>query len=77
LAKGEKAKMNDKTAYFGERTCPKCHRSLLKNWTQLSSDEKFIAERQPANAEFSKEQRQHRLFCTNCWFETDDIDTKS
>lgn len=69
--------MINENAYFGERTCPKCHRSLLKNWAQLSADEKFIAKRQPASAEFSKEERKHRLFCPNCWYETNDIETKA
>lgn len=66
-----------KTEYFGERACPKCHTKLLKNWSELSADERFIAERQAASAEFSKEQRMQRLFCTNCWFETDDIATNA
>lgn len=67
--------MINENARLGERACPKCRRTLLKTWTQLSADEKFIAERQPASAEFSKEQRQRRLFCPNCWFETDDLET--
>lgn len=66
-----------KTEYFGERTCPKCHTKILKNWSELSADEKFVAERQPASARFSKEQRERRLFCTNCWFETEDTETKA
>lgn len=69
--------MTEKQSYFGERACPKCHRTLLKTWSQLSADEKFIAERQPASAEFSKNTRERRLFCPNCWYETEDFETKA
>lgn len=61
-----------KTAYYGERTCPKCHSGLLKNWDELSFDERFLTERLEKNTEFSKEERKKHLFCTKCWFETPD-----
>lgn len=66
-----------KSEYFGERTCPKCHTTLLRNWADLSADEKFIAERQPASAEYSLKERENHLFCTNCWYEREDLETRA
>lgn len=53
-----------------EKTCPRCLSARLKNWKELSGDEKFTAERLPASAGFSKKERENHLFCTRCWFET-------
>ena len=51
-----------------DQTCPRCeHR--LKTWHELSADQKFLAERLPASAEFSAEQRKKHRFCVRCWFE--------
>lgn len=69
--------MVTKTEYFGERTCPKCHTKLLKNWAELTSDEKLLAEKLPLSAEFSTKERERHLFCTNCWYETPDFETKA
>jgi hypothetical protein len=50
--------------------CPQCHKKYLKDWKELSADEKFVAERMPMSAEYSAKERQQHLFCTNCWHET-------
>jgi len=41
----------------------------MKSWAELTADEQFLAERLPAWAEFSKEEREKHRFCTRCWFE--------
>jgi hypothetical protein len=53
----------------GEKICPRCGAAKLKPWTELSSDEKFLAERLPASAEFTPEERKKHRFCARCWFE--------
>lgn len=52
----------------GEK-CPKCHQKNLKEWNDLSADEKFVAEKLPLSAEFSEQERERHLFCPNCWYE--------
>lgn len=57
---------------FNKNQCPRCYSGVLKSWEELSFEEKMLAEKMPANTEFSKRERQKHLFCTNCWFETID-----
>lgn len=61
---------------FMERICPKCRNGRLKNWEELTADEKFVAERLPMSAEFSAEDRKQHFFCTNCLFETTPFEEK-
>ena len=60
-----------------KKTCSRCQSAQLKNWSELTSDEKFIAERLPASAECSPEERRQHLFCPRCWFETDSFEEKA
>jgi len=41
----------------------------MKTWSELSDEQKFLVDRFPASAEFSKKERQKHRFCTKCWFE--------
>ncbi len=50
--------------------CPQCHQKHLKDWKELNSDERFVAERLPMSAEYSAQERERHLYCTNCWFES-------
>jgi hypothetical protein len=52
-----------------EITCPRCGAMKFKSWSELTDDEKFLAERFPASAEYSKEERKKHRFCTRCWYE--------
>ena len=52
-----------------ENICPRCGSFTYKRWDELTDEEKFLAERLPASAEYSKEQRKAHHFCTRCWFE--------
>ncbi|MDQ3806402.1 MAG: hypothetical protein M3416_21545 [Acidobacteriota bacterium] len=58
------------TSAQGEDTCPRCGEGPLKAWYELSEEERGVAERLPAAADFSPEERaaRHR-FCTRCWHE--------
>ena len=54
---------------FREKVCPQCGMPKLKTWSELNSDQRFLAERLPLNSEFSPAERKHHLFCVNCWNE--------
>ncbi|MCA1590601.1 MAG: hypothetical protein LC734_09505 [Acidobacteria bacterium] len=49
--------------------CPRCQASRLLDWTELTGEEKFLAERLPASAEFTKKERKKHRYCRRCWFE--------
>lgn len=52
------------------KICPRCQTGRLKNWTELTSDEKFVAERLPQTEDGLLKERRTHLFCALCWFET-------
>lgn len=41
----------------------------MKSWEELSEEQKMLAERLPASAELSLEQRKKNQFCPRCWHE--------
>jgi len=41
----------------------------MKSWADLTGEQKFLAEKLPASAEFTAEERKKHRFCTRCWFE--------
>jgi len=49
--------------------CPRCGSAVLKRWDELGDDQKFLAERLPASAEYSERERRKHRFCARCWFE--------
>jgi ribosomal protein L37E len=51
------------------KNCPKCDYPRLKRWEDLTDEQKFLAERLPGSAEFSRKERKNHLFCTRCWHE--------
>jgi hypothetical protein len=60
---------------MNEKECPQCHQRKLKEWKELSGDEKFVAERLPMSAEFTATERHLHIYCTNCWYESKSIST--
>ena len=48
--------------------CVKCGSPKFKNWSELTSDEKFIAER-TSPAKFSGGERKNHRFCARCFYE--------
>lgn len=63
------------TINYGARLCPNCQRGRLKNWSELSADEKMLVERLEKNTDYTKEERTRHLFCGECWFETEEFET--
>ncbi len=55
---------------FPEKMCPRCHFPQMKLWKELTDEEKFLAERLPLSATFTKRERETHLFCPRCWNET-------
>jgi hypothetical protein len=54
----------------GEGRCPRCGEGPLKAWYELSEEEREVALRLPASADFTQPERAARhLFCTRCWHE--------
>ncbi|MBK9527006.1 MAG: hypothetical protein IPO41_01480 [Acidobacteria bacterium] len=41
----------------------------MKRWDELSDEQKMLAERLPASADTSVQERRTRIFCTRCWYE--------
>ncbi len=58
-----------------EKTCPRCGSLKMKNWSELTDEEKFLAERLSLSAEYPPEERKQHRFCTNCWFEEAGFET--
>ena len=52
--------------------CPQCGSRKMKNWEDLTHEQKFLVERLPLNTEFSLKQRKQHRFCERCWFESFD-----
>lgn len=54
-----------------ETGCPRCDATrLLRPWGELSDEEREVARRLPASADFSIEERAARhLWCVRCWYE--------
>jgi hypothetical protein len=50
--------------------CPQCGEGFLRAWYELTAEERAAAERLPASADFTPEERaaRHR-FCPWCWHE--------
>lgn len=53
-----------------ETMCPRCGEGQLRDWKELSEEERIVAERRPEAVDFSPGERKamHR-WCTNCWYE--------
>jgi ribosomal protein S27AE len=52
-----------------EKICPQCGAPKMKNWHDLTEDQKFLVEKLPMSASLSLEQRKKNLFCVRCWHE--------
>ncbi|HEX8137089.1 MAG TPA: hypothetical protein VF544_05820 [Pyrinomonadaceae bacterium] len=53
-----------------QERCSRCRMGRLRFWAELSEEEREVARRLPASAEYSLDERRstHR-WCTNCWHE--------
>jgi len=50
--------------------CPRCGEGRLRSWNELTEDEREVARRLPASADYSLALRSatHR-WCNRCWYE--------
>lgn len=50
--------------------CPRCRAEHLRAWRELSAEEREVARRLPASADFARAEREtlHR-WCARCWHE--------
>jgi len=55
--------------HVSEKTCPRCGSIKMKDWTELTDEEKFLAERLPMSAEYTPKERKKHRYCTRCWHE--------
>ena len=49
--------------------CPKCQVPKMKNWEELTDEQKMLVERLPLSADYRLAARKKHRFCTRCWFE--------
>ena len=54
----------------GKESCPRCDKPGMKNWAELTDEEREVVKRLPASANYSLDERKasHR-WCTRCWYE--------
>jgi hypothetical protein len=53
-----------------KQTCPRCEKPGLKEWNELTDEEREVVKRLPLSARYPLAERQanHR-WCTRCWWE--------
>jgi hypothetical protein len=50
--------------------CPRCDAGRMRGWDELNDDEREVARRLPASADYSLAAREARhRWCTRCWYE--------
>ena len=54
---------------FQEKICPRCAAPKMKDWKDLTDEQKFLIERLPLNTDFTSEVRKKHRFCVRCFFE--------
>jgi hypothetical protein len=61
----------------GKDSCPRCDKRGLKNWSELSDEEREVVKRLPLSAEYELKERQARhRWCTRCWYEEKAADVR-
>ena len=61
---------------FQEKTCPRCDAPKMKNWEDLTDEQKLLVERLPLNSNFTPEERKKHRFCERCFFEETEKEIK-
>ena len=54
---------------FREKICPRCGAPKMKDWKDLTDEQKFLVERLPLNTDFTPEERKKHRYCERCFFE--------
>jgi hypothetical protein len=60
---------NEMETFEPEIGCPKCGYREMRSWSELTEEERMLAEHLPASADFTAEERKKHRFCPRCWFE--------
>lgn len=60
-----------------EKICPKCDSPNMKTWDELDFEQKFLIERLPASADFTRRERKKHRFCVRCFYEEIETQTKN
>lgn len=53
--------------------CGNCGASKFKDWNEMTSDEKLIAER-TSSGKFSVEERKNQRFCARCFYAAESVE---
>ncbi len=61
---------------FQEKICPRCGAPKMKDWKELTDEQKFLIERLPSNTDFTIEERKKNRFCERCFFEEIEKETR-
>lgn len=59
----------NQTNQMSEIICPRCHSAKMKSWNELDTEERMLAEKLSASAEFTTQERKKHYFCVQCWYE--------
>ena len=54
---------------FQEKICARCGAAKMKDWKDLTDEQKFLIERLPLNTDFTSAERKKHRFCERCFFE--------
>lgn len=54
---------------FQKKICPRCAAAKMKDWKDLTDEQKFLIERLPLNTDFALAERKKHRFCERCFFE--------
>lgn len=56
--------------------CPKCYEGVLRNWDELSDEEREVVKRLPQSADYKAAERESmHQWCTRCWHEMTNDET--
>ena len=61
---------------FQEKICPRCAAPKMKDWEDLTDEQKFLVERLPLNTAFTPDERKKHRFCERCFFEETEKEIK-
>lgn len=60
------------------KKCPKCYEGVLRNWDELSEDEREVVKRLPGSGDYETAERETlHQWCNRCWYESLDTETQA
>ena len=53
------------------KRCHKCHEGVMRNWDELSDEERELVKRLPGSADYKAAERESmHQWCNRCWHES-------